>query len=221
MLVHFARYALTPSLWALGDDGRAAVGSALRTALEGSADAVHLYDAFGTRADADLLVWSADRAESPDAALGFFAALRDALKPFRRHVHLVDALWGFTRSSQYARGGSDRAIDPMTPRTRPYLVVYPFAKTHEWYRLEAEERRRMMSEHIRLGRSHERVHQLLLYSTGLQDHEFVVVYETDDLEDFSVLVAELRATEARGFTLVDAPVLVGFHRPAGAGGPWP
>ena len=121
------------------------------------------------------------------------------------------ALWGLTADSQYSRGASERGIDPFTPRSAPYLVVYPFAKTHEWYSTTMEERRRMMSSHIRVGLEHEGIYQLLLYSTGLQDHEFVVVYETDDLGAFSSLVVDLRSTEVRGYTLLDTPVHVGVH----------
>ena len=70
-----------------------------------------------------------------------------------------------------------------------------------------------MNEHIRIGRTYEGISQLLLYSTGLQDHEFVVVYESDDLPRFSELVRDLRATAARPYTLLDAPVHVATHAP--------
>jgi chlorite dismutase len=66
-----------------------------------------------------------------------------------------------------------------------------------------------MSEHMRIGKQYTDVQQLLLYATGLQDHEFVVAYETPDLARFSQLVAELRGTEARRFTKNDTPVRVG------------
>ena len=109
----------------------------------------------------------------------------------------------------------ERPIDPFQPRSRKYLVVYPFAKTQAWYATDAEERRAMMAEHIRVGRDHPGIEQQLLYCTGLQDHEFVVVYETDDLAAFTALVSELRRTEARAFTLLDAPVQVGIHLRSG------
>ena len=219
-LSHFGCYALKPSFWALPAEERDATGSALEAALREAGEAVHLYGTFATRPDADLLAWSSVGAASPEAAHDFFTGLEAALRPFRHHLRLVDALWGFTRASQYARGESDRRIDPTGPRTSPYLVVYPFAKTQPWYRLDVEERRRMMSEHIRIGHAYAQVHQLLLYATGLQDHEFVVVYETPDLADFSALVTDLRATEARAYTRLDSPVRVGFHRPEGAGPGW-
>ncbi len=56
--------------------------------------------------------------------------------------------------------------------------------------------------------------ELLLYSFGLQDQEFVVVYETDDLPLFSELVYDLRGTEARRFTERDAPLqTAAYSRP--------
>ncbi len=219
-LAHFACYAFEPALWILPDRERVATGAALKAALRGAGEAVHLYGTYATRSEADLLVWTSVPVTSTDAAAAFFGRLEAALRPFRAYLRLVEVLWGFTRESQYARGGSERRMDPAGPRTLPYLVVYPFSKTHPWYRLEPEERQRMMSEHIRIGHTYEEVRQLLLYSAGLQDHEFVVVYETPDLAAFSALVRELRATQVRAYTALDAPVRVGVHLPEGDGA-WP
>ncbi|MDW8231633.1 MAG: chlorite dismutase family protein [Roseiflexaceae bacterium] len=54
---------------------------------------------------------------------------------------------------------------------------------------------------------------MLLYATGLDDQEFVVAYETEDLPRFSQLVTDLRATEARRYTLRDTPIITAIHRP--------
>ena len=62
------------------------------------------------------------------------------------------------------------------------------------------------------ARVYEDITQLLLYSTGLQDQEFVVVYETDDLVRFSSLVTELRSTAARPFTERDTPLHTAVHQ---------
>lgn len=64
----------------------------------------------------------------------------------------------------------------------------------------------MMVEHARVGHRFEGIEQLLLYSTGLADWEFVVGYETDDPERFSELVVALRSTAARPYTLRDTPI---------------
>jgi len=43
----------------------------------------------------------------------------------------------------------------------------------------------MMNEHIKMGKQFFDIKQLLLYSFGIQDQEFVVSYEMDDLTRFS------------------------------------
>jgi chlorite dismutase len=53
----------------------------------------------------------------------------------------------------------------------------------------------------------------LLYSTGLQDQEFVVVYETRDLLRFSRLVTDLRSTAGRPYTERDTPLHTAIHQP--------
>jgi chlorite dismutase len=211
LLSHFAVYGLRPSYWELGDEQRDRVSVELRSSLAAAAEAVHLYHTFGTAAKGDAIVWSSVPAGDSAAPARFFQGYRQALRPFRRYIEVQHALWGLTADSQYSRGAPERGIDPFTPRSSRYLVIYPFAKTHEWYRMSLEDRKRMMSSHIRVGLEHEGVYQLLLYSTGLQDHEFVVVYETDDLACFSRLVVDLRSTEARGYTLLDTPVHVGVY----------
>ena len=74
--------------------------------------------------------------------------------------------------------------------------------------MSREARQGMMNEHIRIGI------QLLLYSFGVQDQEFVVVYEMDDLHQFSDLVNELRSSEARRYTLRDTPLHTAIYHPA-------
>lgn len=70
-------------------------------------------------------------------------------------------------------------------------------------------RQGMMNEHIRIGRKYPEIKQLLFYSFGIQDQEFVV-YETEDIIDFSELVFDLRGSEAIKYTLRDTPIIVGF-----------
>jgi len=223
VLSHFAVYGLRSSFWELGEEQRERVSTDLRASLGATAEAVHYYHTFGTSASGDALAWSSVVAEDPGAPAAFFCRYRVALRPFRRYVRVEHALWGLTAPSQYSRGAPERGLDPFAPRTPRYLVVYPFAKTHEWYGTSVEERRRMMSSHIRVGQEYVGVDQLLLYSTGLQDHEFVVVYETDDLAVFSKLVQDLRSTEARRYTLLDTPVHVAVRGTADESGhgSWP
>jgi len=222
ILSHVAVYSLRSSYWWLDEEERDRVANAWRNAVGAAAEAVHFYRTFGSREGSDVLVWTSMAAEAPDAPARFFENYGDLLRPFRRYFRLQHVLWGLTAVSPYSRGASARGIDPFAARSMRYLVVYPFAKTHDWYQTPADERRAMMSDHIRVGREYPSTDQLLLYSTGLQDHEFVVLYETDDLTAFSGLVRELRATEVRGYTLLDTPVHVGVYAsPDATGLPWP
>ena len=60
-----------------------------------------------------------------------------------------------------------------------------------------------MNEHMRVGHEYPMVRQALAYSFGLDDQEFVVAYETDDLVAFGDLVRALRETESRRSTVSD------------------
>jgi chlorite dismutase len=48
----------------------------------------------------------------------------------------------------------------------------------------------------------------------VQDQEFVVVYEMDDMRRFSDLVAQLRTVDGRLYTERDTPLHAGFYHPA-------
>ena len=75
---------------------------------------------------------------------------------------------------------------------RRYCIVYPLDKKREWYRLPLEERRRVMAEHIEIGRRYPEITINTAYSFGLDDQEFVVSFECDDPGEFLDLVQELR-----------------------------
>ncbi len=213
-LNHFGVYSLTDEYWRLSEEERTALQVSWAEKTSGVAEGIRHYRTSPTRVGSDFILWCAVRMKENSGPQTFFAAYAHALRPFRRYVSMVDVLWGFTRKTQY-RGARDAGrIDPFSSETLPYLIAYPFSKTAEWYLIHQPGRQSMMNEHIKIGRSYEGISQLLLYSTGLQDHEFVVVYESDDLPRFSELVRELRATAARPYTLLDAPVHVAMHAPS-------
>lgn len=212
----FATFRGTPRLWEAQGGERRKVLDDWREALARGVDRVETYSVYPSRGEADLLVWAAQAADEAAAPGSFFQAFARACSPFRGWLEPATTLWGMTKPSEYVRRESSTAIDAVGGERLPYLVVYPFVKTHEWFRLDAEERRRLMGEHIRVGRQYGDVRQLLLYSFGLQDQDFVVVYETRDLARFSELVHELRATEARAYTARDTPIHTAVHLPGGA-----
>ncbi len=152
----------------------------------------------GTRGDADLMLWTS----SP--GLGdihdFHVVLsQSGLMGWAQTPHSYLAM---TKESEYSE--EDR-LEVRSSRGR-YMFVYPFWKQREWYRLLADERMRIMREHIEVGRRYPSVSINTTYSFGIDDQEFVVSFETDEPSDFLDLVQELRTSESSAYTLRDTPI---------------
>ncbi len=207
----FAGFAYTEAYWNLPSSERCEARSQVARDATTSADAAHLYTIFPARSDLDVLIWSAWSVEDERVPARAFSTYAAATEGWRRFARPVQTLWGFTRPSTYSRGKSEQDMDPLEGPRAPYLVVYPFSKTKEWYLMSLDARQGMMNEHIKIGKQFFDVKQLLLYSFGLQDQEFVVSYETNDLTRFSDLVNQLRDTEARRYTSLDTPIIAGIH----------
>lgn len=211
-LGHFATYRATPELWALEPAERRKRALDWLDGLRATAEVAQPYLVQGIESGADVLLWSTVTVEEPCATAGFFTVRAAAENTHRDLFEPQHALWGVTRPSEYSRSAkSAQEIDPFAAERAPYLVMYPFTKTPAWYLLDREARQGMMNEHIRIGKQFREIKQLLLYSFGLQDQEFVVVYETHDLRLFSRLVYDLRATEARRYTKGDTPLHTGVR----------
>lgn len=213
-LNHFAYFRFLPPAYQLNREDRQSFHAHWLADLRQAAVQVEIYQVYPTQASADILVWSALPAEQPEAAARFFSSFACATNPYRSLVEPVEIFWGYTKPSQYTKTRSTQEIDPFAGPRKPYLVLYPFVKTAEWYRMSREARQGMMNEHIRIGKEYPEILQLLLYSFGLQDQEFIVAYEMDDLVQFSDLVYDLRGSEARRFTERDTPLQAGLYHPA-------
>lgn len=181
--------------------------------VENASQNADIYQIYPTSMQGDILIWSALEADDKAAPAKFFADFSKATNPCRHLIEPRLTFWGFTKPSQYTKTRSTQELDPFSKERKPYLVIYPFTKNSDWYLMSREARQGMMNEHIKIGKQYPEITQLLLYSVGLQDQEFVVVYETDDLTMFSDLVYELRDTEARKYTAADTPVFTAMHHP--------
>lgn len=216
VLCHFALARFTRAYWDLASEHRGELHDRWLSGLRRCADAVDIYQVFPAAGDCDLCVWSSVQADRPEIAAEFFESFARASNPLRPYIEFPTVLWGYAKRSQYSSAArSAQALDPFETVRRRYLVIYPFVKTSEWYFKSRDERQGMMNEHIRIGKQYPDISQLLLYSFGLQDQEFVPVYAMDSLERFSELVAELRGSEGRQYTLRDAPLHACVWHPAG------
>lgn len=188
-------------------DGRESFAQAVDEAAPGIV--TWAYSTVGLKTGADLLLWR--RGRDVKAMQEMTARLLQS--GIGQYSEVSYQLWGFTRPSTYTKRPTtqEQAIDLDDRQT--YLIVYPFSKTTEWYLMSRDARQGMMNEHMRIGHDYADIRQVLLYATGMDDQEFVVAYECEDLPRFSELVVALRDTEARRYTLRDTPIITGVHRP--------
>jgi chlorite dismutase len=160
----------------------------------------HLLQSFslvGTRGDCDLMLVA--EAENLDRIHEFHVVL--AQSGLMKWSSIPYSFLGLRKPSEYS---DETRLVPRRFRGK-YLFVYPFVKTRAWYALAAEERGRIMADHIRVGRQYPQVDNHTTYSFGLDDQEFVVAFDTDDAGAFLDLVQRLRTTEASSYTLRDTP----------------
>ena len=167
------------------------------------------YSMIGLRPGADLMLWRLASAldELEEAAA---AVLRTGLGAY---LHVEHSLLGIIQPSQYVKKPTAQEQSLFSGERSRYLIVYPFTKSAEWYLLGQAARQGIMNEHMRVGHEYQQVRQLLAYSFGIDDQDFLVAYETDDLPAFGNLVRELRGTESRRSTVRDTPILTCVHRP--------
>ena len=177
---------------------------------------VHAYSLVGTRADADLLLWlvggDLERLRAAEARLAATRLWTYATRPYaylaarRRSPYLGEHAHA---SSEHARGSAGPVGD------KPYVVIYPMTKKRSWYALAHEERARIMAKHFEVGHRYPDVRIHTGYSFGIDDQEFVVAFEVDDVRRFLALVADLRETEASSYTERETPIFVGAAMPLG------
>jgi chlorite dismutase len=200
---------LDPAWRRLPPDDRRSTFGAFATALDaGEAVQTFTYSTIGLKPGVDILVWrlapSLDALEESAAAL-----LRCGAGTWMEVRH---SFVGVIQQSQYVKRPTPQEQSLFSGERSRYLVVYPFTKSSEWYLLDQEARQQVMNEHIRVGHRYPQVRQLLANSFGVDDQDFLVAYETDDLPIFSELVRALRSTESRRSTVRDTPILTGIHR---------
>jgi chlorite dismutase len=207
--VHALALGLDPAWRRLPDAQRRSTCSDFLSSVEKAQDVnTHAYSMIGLQPGIDLMLWrlapTLDALEDSAAS-----ALRCGMGTW---MSVKESFLGLIRPSQYVKKPTPQEQSLFSGDRSRYLIVYPFTKSAEWYLLDKETRQRVMNEHMRVGHAYPQVRQLLAYSFGLDDQDFVVAYETDDLPAFGELVYALRSTESRRSTVRDTPILAGIHR---------
>ena len=210
--VHALALGLDPSWRRLGARERRSTAAELAAAVHADDSIItETYSLIGLKPGVDLLVWrlsdTLDALETEAARI-----LRSGMG---RWLTVRESFVGLIRESQYVAKPTSQEQSMFDGERSRYIIVYPFTKSTEWYLSSKEVRQGSMNEHMKVGRAYPQVRQLLAYSFGLDDQDFVVAYETDDLPAFSALVRDLRSTDGRRSTVRDTPILTGIHRTIG------
>jgi hydrogen peroxide-dependent heme synthase len=150
-----------------------------------------VYDLGGMRADCDFMVWwHAEKIEDVQAA--YRAFLRTDLG------HLLEPTWSAAalhRPAEFNKSHIPAFLADESPKD--FICVYPFVRSYEWYLLDDKERRDMLREHGQMARDYPDVRANTIASFALNDYEWVLAFEADELHRIVDLMRELRASRAR------------------------
>ena len=203
--VAYTFYRVDPAWRRLPDEERQAGKDAFAEVVEEFADrfdALRCYTTTGVRPETDFFFWKITQRYDDLGELG--AALNGT--PLAGWLETPYSYLATTKASQYTSARKARKI---VPKGSPYLVVYPFVKVRPWYALPEADRQRAMEEHMRVGHEFETIHNHTTYSFGIDDQEFMTVFECDEPADFMHLMLTLRESEASRYTERDTPIFVG------------
>lgn len=165
------------------------------------------YDIGGFRADADLLIWTL--ANDPAALqAGYHAVRRSALGA---HLEPVWSVMGVHRPAEFNRTHVPSCFAGFAPR--PWLTVYPFVRSYDWYYLDEAHRSKMLLEHGMAGREYPDVVASTLSAFALGDYEWILAFEADELHRLTDAMRHQRGVEARLHVREETPFFTGPRVP--------
>ncbi len=165
------------------------------------------YSVLGLREDAELLLWLV--ADKLDYMQDLISKLNSTV--LGKYLYLTYNFLSITKPSVYSPSAMPSILKGEEPLK--YVIVYPFVKSREWYLLPFDERKRMMEEHALVGKRFPQVKVNTTSSFGLDDQDFMLAFETDDLAAFHDLVMQLRETQVSRYVVRDTPFIIGIHKP--------
>lgn len=183
---------------------QAAVAAQAVAAVEASGAVVRgWYDVGGLRADADVMIWL--HAETSEELQ---RAYHDLLKTeLGRTLEPVWSQMALHRPAEFNKSHVPAFL--ADERVRPYVCVYPFVRSYEWYLLPDEERRELLVEHGMMGRGYPDVRANTVASFALGDYEWLLAFEADELYRIVDLMRHLRSSRARLHVREEIPFYTG------------
>jgi peroxiredoxin len=150
------------------------------------------YDLQGFRADADYMFWWV--APTSDELQDLYAGFRRT-----RLGRLSEPVWSVMalhRPAEFNKSHIPAFLAEEEPG--PYVSVYPFVRSYDWYLLDPAERRRLANT---------------VACFSLNDYEWILAFEADELHRIVDLMRHLRGAEARRHTRVEIPFYTGRRKP--------
>ncbi len=165
------------------------------------------YDLQGMRADADFMLWWV--APTSDE-------LQEMYVNFRRTKlgYASEPVWSamaLHRPAEFNKSHIPAFLAGEEPKN--YVCVYPFVRSYEWYLLDDADRRKMLAEHGMMAREYPDVRANTVSSFALNDYEWMLAFEADELHRIVDLMRHLRGAEARRHTRVEIPFYTGRRKP--------
>jgi chlorite dismutase len=164
------------------------------------------YDIQGMRADADFMFWWI--APTSDELQEMYANFRRSR--LGRASEPVWSAMALHRPAEFNKGHIPAFLADEEPKN--YVSVYPFVRSYEWYLLEPSERRKLLAEHGMMAREYPDVRANTVASFSLNDYEWILAFEADELHRIVDLMRHLRGAEARRHTRVEIPFYTGRRK---------
>ena len=206
----FAYYpAFKASLERTDQDFLSAQSDEIAALFDKFSDRVHVrgaYSATGLRPDTDLLFWWTSN--TVDDIQELLVEIKRT--PLGRGLELTHAFLGVTRPAEFSPDHLPAFLRGEEPKR--YISVYPFVRTEEWYLMDPAQRAQLLREHGTMGREFPDVLPNTTSSFGLGDWEWILAFEADDLTRIVDCLRKLREAEARRYTKLDIPFVVGIRR---------
>jgi hydrogen peroxide-dependent heme synthase len=168
------------------------------------------YDIQGFRADADYMLWWI--APTSDELQELYVRFRRTR--LGRCSEPVWSVMALHRPAEFNKSHIPAFLAEEEPRG--YLSVYPFVRSYQWYLLEPVERRRLLAEHGMMAREYPDVRANTVACFSLNDYEWILAFEADELHRIVDLMRHLRGAEARMHTRVEIPFYTGHRKPVHA-----
>ena len=164
------------------------------------------YDIQGLRADADFMFWWV--APTSDDLQDLYARFRRTR--LGRCSEPVWSVMALHRPAEFNKSHIPAFLAEEEPRA--YVSVYPFVRSYQWYLLDPAERRRLLAEHGIMAREYPDVRANTVACFSLNDYEWILAFEADELHRIVDLMRHLRGATARRHTRIEIPFYTGRRK---------